>query len=49
MSSTRMAVLPDTLPTRTIRETSLAFLRSLWNNANSKLSLAASEDALRKT
>jgi len=46
MSSTRMAVLPATLPTRTMRETSLAFLRSLWMSAKSTSSLSAIDVAL---
>lgn len=47
MSSIRMAVFPATFPTKTILETSFAFLRSLWKRANSRLSFPASEDALR--
>jgi hypothetical protein len=47
MSSMRIAVLPFTLPTRTMRATSFAFLRSLWKRAKSRSSRAAREDALK--
>ena len=46
MSSIRIAVLPSTLPTRTMRAISLAFLRSLWNRAKSRSSEAAIDEAL---
>lgn len=46
ISSTRIHVFPRTSPTRTMRETSLARLRSLWIKANSMSSLSAMAVAL---
>jgi len=46
MSSTRIAIFPFTEPTRTIRETSLAFFRSLWKRAKSTLRRSAMDVAL---
>ena len=46
MSSTSIAVLSFTFPTSTMRDTSFAFFRSLWNNAKSTPSLSAIEVAL---
>lgn len=43
MSSTRMATLSLTSPTRTIEATSFAFWRSLWMSANSTLRRSAIE------
>lgn len=41
ISSTKIATLSFTSPTRTIEATSLAFLRSLWIKANSTFNLSA--------
>ena len=46
MSSTRIATLSFTCPTSTIRETELAFFRSLWNSAKSTPSRSAIDVAL---
>ena len=49
MSSTRIATLSFTCPTSTIRETELAFFRSLWNSAKSTPSRSAIDVALSHT
>lgn len=46
MSSTKIAVLPRTSPTSTIRETSLGRVRSLWMRANPRFKPSAIEVAL---